>query len=281
MHDSVTTSSIRAKGEEDGNCAYRNDGAKQVKAAGHACVYFSLSLFLHPQNICSWFAYSRCCRRSSPARLCALYTPLWWIAHCLISAPFSPNFNTSSVHFQEGGRWHFPLKIPRLDQLSCYHVLSLISSPNSVCVPTNHPPVNLQKMPPWLSAFSGSSRCMFSLRSLPRMLSHPLLLDTSPHLDKLSPPKSLAHHGTTPNLTCEFARHTQEPGHGVARQPILESGSTGKQDASRQARPTGYRLLSLSDCRSNSFCLKVKSFLLPLSWYFFRIFLCLSFFHPV
>lgn len=102
------------------------------------------------------------------------------------------------------------------------------------------------------------------------MLSHPLLLNTSPYVDKLSPLKSLAHHRTTPNLICEFARHVQELGHGVAWQPILESGSTGKWESSRQDRPTGYRLLSLGDCRSNSFCLKVKFFLLALCWYFFQ-----------
>lgn len=160
MQDSVATSTIRAKGkgEEDGICAYRNDGAKKVIAAVRACVYFSLSPFLHPQNIRSWFAYSRCHRQSGTAWLCELHTPLLWNAPCLISAPSSPNFNISRVHFQGGVRWHFPLKISRLDQPSCYHIFSLISSPNSVCVPMNHPSVNLQKMPTWLSAFSGSSR---------------------------------------------------------------------------------------------------------------------------
>lgn len=110
----------------------------------------------------------------------------------------------------------------------------------------------------------------------------PLLLDTSPHLDKLSPLRSSAHRKTTPaalpNLIWEFARHVQEPGHGVAWLPVLESGSSGEWDASRWDRPTCYTLLALRDSRSNRFCWQVKSLLLPLSWCFCRIFLSLPLF---
>ena len=114
------------------------------------------------------------------------------------------------------------------------------------------------------------------------MLSQPLLLDTFPHLDKLSPLRSLAHHKTVPvairNLICKFARYMQDPSHGMAWQPVLERGSTGKRDASRWDRPTCYTLLPLSDSRCNRFCLQAKSLLLPLSWCFCRIFLALSLF---
>lgn len=73
----------------------------------------------------------------------------------------------------------------------------------------------------------------------------------------------------------------QEPGQGVAGQPVLESGSTWKGDASRWDRPMFYTWLPLNDSRSNRFCLEVKSPLLPLSLCFCRILLSLSLFSLV
>lgn len=62
-----------------------------------------------------------------------------------------------------------------------------------------------------------------------------------------------------PNSICRFARHMQEPGQGVAGQPVLESGSTWKWDASRWDRSVFYTWLPLNDSRSNRFCLQVVS----------------------
>lgn len=66
----TATFSARAdgKGEENGICAYRNNEARQVKAASPSHVYFSRS------QVTSRFTYSECLRQCNPEILCELYT---------------------------------------------------------------------------------------------------------------------------------------------------------------------------------------------------------------
>lgn len=172
-----------------------------------------------------------------------LKTPSDTLQHLLgfVDAPRHQHFQVAFLR----RLWNFPLKISRLEQFSCCSLtpFSLVSSPNSVHQ-LNHPSANLQKMPTWCSASTGSFRewkdASSSWGLSPGCSPSHCFQSPPPHLDEFPPLSSLVHHKTVPvaapKLICGFARHGEELGHDVSWQPVLEGGSTGEWDASRWHR---------------------------------------------